>query len=420
MVTAQRFRQRKLSVKQSLPILRESDVDQSLDDDAARHIPRIETGVEKGEETEHHLQAVISAAQAGGTAAHIYIPTPEAVASSLQYEALYPRHFRQPATYIRFSSTVEDCVGSPYCMDEEDEAFLRELNAKKPQEEQCTEDQFEVVMSAFERVSEIRQPFASVDPNTPILSLDELEGGFDDTVDDASRPFAADIYPHWKDRRRDRENHSLMSSLKFERNADTDDGDPYVCFRRREVRQVRKTRGRDAQATERLFTFRRQYETSRYLCHLVVQFQRAKADQLAQDELIFRQRRALLEAKRSLGIKEGDMELLINQVKAPRPEAGVQRARVAGQQPSLPAAVRPMESDVIMYEDQKAKRADSIRTFVNEHKQRHQVWNEGYVDDTWRPITPPLESAALDDPEFVSLFNRILPTPPTSAEGSDS
>jgi hypothetical protein len=48
--TAQRFRQRKLSVKQNLPIVRESEVEKAIDDDAQRHIPRIETGVEKGEE----------------------------------------------------------------------------------------------------------------------------------------------------------------------------------------------------------------------------------------------------------------------------------------------------------------------------------------------------------------------------------
>jgi enhancer of polycomb-like protein len=48
--TGQRFRQRKLSVKQNLPILRESQVEKAIDDDAQRHIPKIETGVEKGEE----------------------------------------------------------------------------------------------------------------------------------------------------------------------------------------------------------------------------------------------------------------------------------------------------------------------------------------------------------------------------------
>lgn len=49
-VTGQRFRQRKLSTKQNLPVLRESEVEHLADDDASRHIPKVETGVEKGEE----------------------------------------------------------------------------------------------------------------------------------------------------------------------------------------------------------------------------------------------------------------------------------------------------------------------------------------------------------------------------------
>ena len=44
-----RFRQRKLSTKQTLQILREDQVDQ-VDDDAQRNIPKVDTGVEKGEE----------------------------------------------------------------------------------------------------------------------------------------------------------------------------------------------------------------------------------------------------------------------------------------------------------------------------------------------------------------------------------
>jgi len=49
----QRFRQRKLSTKQNLAILREADIDNTIDDDV-QNIPRVETGVEKAEETVHN------------------------------------------------------------------------------------------------------------------------------------------------------------------------------------------------------------------------------------------------------------------------------------------------------------------------------------------------------------------------------
>lgn len=49
-VAGQRFRQRKLSVKQNLAIIREEDIVDNLDDEAQRNMPKIETGVDKGEE----------------------------------------------------------------------------------------------------------------------------------------------------------------------------------------------------------------------------------------------------------------------------------------------------------------------------------------------------------------------------------
>lgn len=49
--TGARFRQRKLSVKQNLAIVREHEIEATiLDDEAQRNIPKVETGVEKGEE----------------------------------------------------------------------------------------------------------------------------------------------------------------------------------------------------------------------------------------------------------------------------------------------------------------------------------------------------------------------------------
>ena len=48
--TARHVRQRKLNTKQGLRILREAELDENIDDEAQRHIPQVETGVEKGEE----------------------------------------------------------------------------------------------------------------------------------------------------------------------------------------------------------------------------------------------------------------------------------------------------------------------------------------------------------------------------------
>ena len=47
--TSARFRQRKLSTRQTLQVLREDQIEQE-DDITQRNVPKVETGVEKGEE----------------------------------------------------------------------------------------------------------------------------------------------------------------------------------------------------------------------------------------------------------------------------------------------------------------------------------------------------------------------------------
>ena len=258
------------------------------------------------------MQAVISAAQTGDKTAHLYIPTPETKLSNLQYESLYPQVFQQPQTYIRFSSTVEDSVGCPYCMNLDDEIWLKKYNTKKSRTSQCAEDQFEEVMNFFEQTSLLKQPFAAVD-HTPVLSYLDMEAAFDDTIEDVSRRFAKDIYEHWKLRREQHLNEPLMPALKFERNQGAEeDSDPYICFRRREIRQTRKTRGRDAQITEKLKKLRLELEQARQLMATVKQREILRRDQLQLDKALFLKRADVKDAKRNLGIKDDD-EDLINQ-----------------------------------------------------------------------------------------------------------
>ena len=196
-------------------------------------------------------------------------------------------------------------------MTSEDMLFLKEINQKKGKAIQCTEDEFEEVMNFFEETAQTKQPYAAVD-NPPVLSYEEIETEFDETISESSRRFAKDIYEHWKNQRLQTNNRGLMPTLKFETNLETDDSDPYVCFRRREVRQVRKTRGRDAQVTEKLKKLRKELEEARYLMSRVKIREVMGREQLAIDRQIFEQRAAVKEVKRKLGIK-GDDEDLINQ-----------------------------------------------------------------------------------------------------------
>ena len=145
--------------------------------------------------------------------AQIYIPTPDTIQSSIHYDRLYPLTFSQPATYIRFSSTVEDCSGCPYNLTDDDDAYLKSRNGKRSASTQCSEDQFEETMNFFEDTAQAKQPFAAVD-NPPVVTYEEMESAFDENFEDAARTFAQDIYEHWKSRRLKAGNRSLMPGLK--------------------------------------------------------------------------------------------------------------------------------------------------------------------------------------------------------------
>lgn len=158
------------------------------------------------------MQAAINAA-ALGKVSEANIPTPETILSNIQYDELYPPTFSQPATYIRFSSTVEDCCGCPYDLVEEDDVFLKIMNEKKDPEARCTENQFEEVMHFFEETAQTKQPFAAVD-NPPVISFEEIEESFDAAVEEHIKIFAKEIYDHWKRRRIEAGNRPLQLALK--------------------------------------------------------------------------------------------------------------------------------------------------------------------------------------------------------------
>lgn len=102
-------------------------------------------------------------------------------------------------------------------MNEEDEDFFKALNStRRNASTQCSEDQFEEVMNFFEETAQAKQPYAAVD-SPPVLTYEEMESSFDETIDDLARAFAKDIYEHWKRRRLEVGNQSLITGLKVHR-----------------------------------------------------------------------------------------------------------------------------------------------------------------------------------------------------------
>ncbi|QQK45400.1 Enhancer of polycomb-like protein 1 [Penicillium digitatum] len=409
-----RTRPKKLTSKASIPVVRESEID-VIDDEIQSSLQQIETGVEKAEESEIHLQRAINAT-AQGKVNEAHIPTPETILSNLQYDELYPPIFSQPATYIRFSSTVEDCCGCPYNMTDEDDVFLKIMNQKRdPSAGRCTDDIFEEVMNFFEETAQMKQPYASID-NPPALSFAEMQDMMDATLEDPMKMFAKEIYEHWKSRRMAVQNNGLVSQLKFETGQDTDDSDPFVCFRRREVRQIRKTRGRDAQSAEKLRRLRKELEDARELVALVRQREIARREMLSMERQLFKQRAEVKEMKRKLNIKDDD-EDLINQ----KPKKRV--LDMPPQRPNAPQLRMPLKAgqgaeDLQLLEDVQAEKENEILRDIKQNITKHIKWNEGYVDHTRAPLSPSPERT-FDVSTFRPAFTTQLPTPPSSESSGE-
>jgi enhancer of polycomb-like protein len=67
-------------------------------------VPQMPTGMEKDEESEHHLQRALSALQVfgGGTSSGDYaIPTPNVEIDNAMYERIYNIEYQRPKQYIR-------------------------------------------------------------------------------------------------------------------------------------------------------------------------------------------------------------------------------------------------------------------------------------------------------------------------------
>lgn len=350
-----RFRQRKISVKQTLLVLKQKDIPDFDIEDQQRELQHFETGVEKGEEEEHHLQQVINASAAkfkGANVEQVYIPTPDASKVWKEAPHYYHQHFEEPESYIKFSATVEDTTGCPYNMDERDDEFLQKMNQKFSKEEQCTEDEFEIIANKFDMIVDERQPFLSMDPQQ-ILSFKEIkEYAFDPkavssdlsqtlanklhvktfkTLYDAEpssgkepRPlstlfelFGEQIYEHWKERRIERGGKPVFPTLKFEDPSQKDDNNPYTCFRRREFRQARKTRRTDVQSIERLKLLYKDLRRAKSLFMSVAEREVKRSELLSTEAETFKLRNEFKKIKREENIKLDD-DLLIDRPKKKR------------------------------------------------------------------------------------------------------
>lgn len=188
--------------------------------------------------------------------------------------------------------------------------FLQSYNGKSTPSGGLSEDDFERIMEVFEDTAAEQTPFASVD-NT-IVAYDMMVPSLSHLNSPIILQHAKAIYEYWKNSRLELGNKPLHPTLKFETHQESDDTDPFVCFRRREARQTRKTRARDNKVAETLKRLRRELEDGRQLVLLSFEREMIKRDLLHMDRGVFEERARLKQMKLRLGLK-GEDEDLVNQ-----------------------------------------------------------------------------------------------------------
>ncbi|WYZ38967.1 hypothetical protein EsH8_III_000881 [Colletotrichum jinshuiense] len=414
-MSTRKVRVKKLSVKTLLPVFREDDID-AAEYESLTTETQIATGVEAAEETEYHLQSILKEA---GTSNDQEIPVPPPQESQINYDLLYPSHFQQPTSYIRFSQTVEECIGVSYDMTTEDDEFLKQYNStKKTVASQLSEDDFERIMEAFEETASEQTPFASIDNTvvgyeSMVPTLNQLGGP------PRMMAHAKNVYEHWKSRRQATGNKPIHTSVKFETHQESDEADPYVCFRRREARQTRKTRQRDVQSAEKLKRLRRELEDGRQLIVHSYEREMLKREALTMDRMIFEQRAKLKEMKVKLGIKTEDDDLINQKPQKKKPAEAPALQKPPGNH--LRIAVRPdgrsMEADLLQLADKLAEKENELRTDVESKVHNHRKWNQNHVDLTRDPLSPVKEQGM--EASFRPAKTQYLMTPPASTS-SDS
>ncbi|KAJ3490259.1 hypothetical protein NLJ89_g11451 [Agrocybe chaxingu] len=381
------------------------DVDAVLipDEDEEKHrLTNLVAGVDAEDANrsmvaEHHLQEVLSAAHRASTSIRLsrekpgvpppsaYIPTPDSTGVVDNYEELYPPNkWKDPATYVATSQTVEESIsngianGFTYYMDERDKEWLDKNNeeargegtsaqgavssasgtrtsarsakakGKEPDTSQpvvISEDEFELVMGVFEKVTHERTEYLhhGLETGMEFPAFSEYQDVFSTPLptsmfatfvvpswipaQPALLKIAKAVYPYWKERRVERGGHRIIPTL----NGDESDtlNESYICFRRRESKAVRKTRAQQVTSSDKLARLQLELNYPLELAKSILVRETLKKENAIQAQALWEKRQAFADLKRkfpSLNDKI-DEELLVDKE---RPVKKPEVARLGG------------------------------------------------------------------------------------------
>ncbi|VDC01665.1 unnamed protein product [Peniophora sp. CBMAI 1063] len=464
------------------------DLQETRDDEVVR--ADVSTaGVDVEDAKEHHLQAVLSAAQkqqaqapsaessvkSALPAPELVIPVPDHAGTVDSYEQHYPAdRWTDPHSYVKVSSVVEECIdanlngGFTYYMDEQDQEWLDAQNklastlpltpvsaaprasrrgsmresAEPPRAFPASYDEFELVMGLLELVTEEK---------APLLHHDQVFPPFTDYLDVFAHELSAEIFssftvpvwvppparmaslasaihPYWKERRTCRRGQRIIPTLNYDESDVKNES--YVCFRRREVKAVRKTRHSTANAvaTERLQRLKGELEIVAQLSRALCKRETLKLEQNRANQDVFNRRKNLVDLLRAdPSLAEAkDNDLFVDKDPTPRPKkAKVQAAAEDGAEPRRPgrppkvprnaappptptSATKPDRAPVPMHPHERYRLAKSLEDEL-EKDARDSDMDDAFDDDSSRSIYRPASDRAFQS--VLRPLNTDFPGP---------
>uniref|UniRef100_A0A3B5AYY4 Enhancer of polycomb homolog n=1 Tax=Stegastes partitus TaxID=144197 RepID=A0A3B5AYY4_9TELE len=257
------FRARALDASKPLPVFRCEDLP-DLHEYASinRAVPQMPTGMEKEEESEHHLQRAISAQQVYGEKRdNMVIPVPEAECNITHYESLYPGEFKMPKQLIHIQPFSLDTEQPDYDLDSEDETFVNKLKKKM----EITALQFEEMIDRLEKGS--GQQLVSLQEAKLLLKEDD--------------ELIKEVFDYWSRKRKICKGGCLIPNVKQEKRDGSSTSDPYVAFRRRtEKMQTRKNRKNDEASYEKMLKLRRDLSRAVTILEMIKRREKSKRELL--------------------------------------------------------------------------------------------------------------------------------------------
>ncbi|EIN12711.1 hypothetical protein PUNSTDRAFT_130959 [Punctularia strigosozonata HHB-11173 SS5] len=423
-------------------------------------------GVDAEDANEHHLQAVLSAAskrhqafgghtirsatdKAEAPVKEAYIPVPDSTGVADNYEELYPPgRWTDPSSYVRTSETVEEGIDSAlvddftYFMDERDKEWLDKNNEEArgegtsvqgalasgtttrsgssqrsakakgkepdvPQPVPITEDEFELVMGVFEKVTHEKTEFLHHSLQTGMAFPAFTE--YQETFSTELRPamfasftvptwaprhprllsIATAVYPHWRERRLEREGRRIIPVLNFDEQDVKNES--YICFRRREVKQTRKTRAQQISFSDKLFRLQEEMGSAFDLANHILVRENQKRDLARHGQALWDMRAAFVDLKRkfpTLGTKDDD-ELLVDKERPPKRPKQTDTARIRFRAQAADSGSPATPHEIQM---RPKERYGQIMNFIESalarQKERDSSWEDG-IDNPYQrvPVT---------------------------------